>query len=247
MKKKIIIYSTIALLITSGFYYKTKEPSLIPIELAKIAPMIGDSAYFESMAALGFKDEKISHIISYVKNRGYWEREFGLKFIGNDEMDKFLNDNSFILGPASNFKSTVPVEAGKRIIKEYERISNFSSSYTLTLLHDNLSYTLSKNDLVIVPQSGQTLNWMNYVSGTAWASMTRLVKPEAMGKHNIRASDFFTLAKTPNSDVLIIASKSEFKTEGMDLINRILSHPVPKDPIAVIKVKDGYVELASWE
>lgn len=247
MKKKIITCSILTLLVASGFYYKTKEPALIPMELTKVAPMVAGSSYFESMAALGFKDEKISHIISYVKNREYWKNGFGLKFIGDDEMSKFLNDNSFILGPASNFKSTVPVEAGRRIISEYERISDFSASYTLTLPHSNLTYTLSKNDLVIVPKSGETLDWINYICGTGCHGITRVVKPEAIAKYNIFPSDFFTLVKTNPSDVLIIASSSEFKTEGMDLINRILSHPTPKDPIAVLKVKDGYIELASWE
>ncbi len=93
------------------------------------------------------------------------------------------------------------------------------------------------------------LNWMNYMKIDNLEAMTSVVKLSAIQRENMPITAFFTLEKQKeiSNGVIIIGASKYFNTSGMNLIDRILSVPPPKDPIAALKVANGYVELANWE
>jgi hypothetical protein len=201
---KIVLTVLLFLSLGAGVYFtltsaksKTIARSLKGFPVETELPKGIDSAYIEELRNHGFHNSPQVKTWLNVVSRKWWKEQYGLCFIGDDEMTKFLLDNDFIMGEAGKFLDNVPVEAGKEMMSNLKRIENWLPS----------------------------LGFGGFI----------------LDGDTIRQTDPIRDRK-----IFIIAAAGKFDTTGMVLREGILEAIAPPDPIAVVKVDYGWVELANW-
>lgn len=154
--------------------------------------------YITKMQMLGLGNAENIRTYSYILERQKWHKKYGLVFIGNEEMKKFLKDNDFVIGEARRYKDNIPVTEGNLINENLHRIKESLPHRQYPVIRDGITYIGGDNP------------------------------------------------SEPIMDIFIIASAMKFNTEGMVIEEGVLKAIAPPDPIAVVKVQNGYVELAHW-
>lgn len=254
MKKKTIISLCVvcfivgAIAYSSASYYTQKDRTLVRPKINEL-PLGYDSTSISQLYKIGFSNTKAALSIEAYTQRKLYQEKYGLSFLSNDEMTDFLKKNNFILGDADTYIGEIPANAVKSILDNVRKLHDTRSIYTLTLTHNNLSYELFSDELFIAFIGNRTsLRWEEVLSDNK-NSITDFVKPSAIKSHGIVMSDFWTITLNRPSEnkVMVVGGAKEFNTTGLQIVEGILSLPVPKDPIAVQKVRGGYVELASWQ
>jgi len=245
MKKKrnVIVSIIVLLLITCAATYRLKDRTLKRPDYSLELPEGLDSTYISELNKHGVSNFKESILYRNIMQRRYWKENCGLNFLGENEMKDFLSDNNFILGDVDKYKKMIPVEAGKIMIQNIEKIKKFERPvYVLWRIGEN-AITLQKEDVIPEMSEGQTIDFVNYRDYP-----NGIITNDAVKKYNLSLDIYYNLRKEICiTKILIVGSIKEFNIEGMDLIENVLTRPSPKDPIAVIKVQDGYVELVNWE
>ena len=243
MKKKIIIGCLLAIIASSAFVYKTKERTLVRPNLSTELPYGLDSDYIKKMISLGMNTSKEAKLLINVSQRKYWKTTFGLNFLGEDEMATFLSDNSFILGPADKYKNIVPTEAGHTLAKNFDMIGDYQEEKYSYWSIGGTVYTLTKKEVLINLIPGQTI-WFPVLSEQGLITKSAILRTGLVPnvycllRHELK----------PKNSIYIIGAQKDFNIPSdWSIVNDILMPPPPKDPIAVIKVYGGYVELARWE
>jgi hypothetical protein len=248
MKKKIlaltamfilgaIVYSTASFFVEK--YAQVKRPVI-----QSLLPAGYDSASIADLYAVGFKNAKNIELYEAYKTRKKYMDEYHIMYMTDTQVKQLLSDNNFILGDADRFTGTIPKFAIDSIVSKVKQVGDNRSIYELFLPHNNLQFDLYSDEMNKVPVSGHA-NWDAYY-GTLFGNF---IKQSAIAKHKIPASDFWqiNLKKQSNTRVVIIAGANQFDITGMQVVQGILSLPVPKDPIALLQVPGGYVELVNWK
>lgn len=220
------------------------------------APKGYSEAFAKKLQEAGFTANENVTYMQTKEHRDYWQKTFGLNFIGDVEIQKFLHDNDFIMGETTRYLGEMPQSAFVEMNKNLEMVRKKYAPFVKFSEIDN-----DFNGTFMFTDGGGVTGWSSSLSWSPMPSTTReftydvptgvrvtelvdgTVKTERVekGKSTI-IYDTLPL----NSEVWIIAAKAKFNTEGMQLEGRILRNP-PTDPIALVKVKSGYVELANWE
>lgn len=248
MKKKIITIASLLLIAGAWFFTQSstlvKKPATISRPwLDKEIPLGFDSAYVSELSKVGVNATKDYKLLTYSNGRKYWKNSCGLNFIGNDEMTSFLTDNNFILGDVGRYNESIPVDAGRALLINIKKVKSLDRPVYSYWTTGGAAFTLTKEEVIPEIAEGQTIefvNWRSYPNG--------IITNEAMERTGLKADIFCSLRREKTTtNIMIIAAAKNFNTEGMNIKDNILTAPPPKDPIAVVKVQDGYVELASWE
>ena len=188
--------------------------SLSAYPMSIVLPKGVSVEYVEMMGKLGFGNTETIRNAKYIIERQKWQKDFGLNFIGDAEMKKFLKDNDFIMGNSSQYIDEIPAEAGAKILVNYNRI--------------------------VPPPPPPSKDEVYAISGTGvitWGGMLRTEEVPPPTEAQLL---------TNRNTIFVIAGAKKFNTEGMRLVDGILTAIPPVDPIALIKVDHGYVELANW-
>jgi len=255
MKNKKTLTIAIICLLMGGVIYNASsylyrsEMSLKRLGLQYSLPKGFDSASVSELYKMGFKNVQSAGFINAVIKRKMYNEKYGLLFMSDSEVESFLKDNNFIMGDADKYIGNLPEHAVTNIISNFEKLNDKRSVYLLTLTHDRISFELYSDELKYeIVDKATVISWDTDYAKTM-GRIQSIVKESAMANKNIPNSDFWTLRKMKNSNerVMVIGGAKDFNTTGMELVKGIISLPVPKDPIAILKVPGGYVELASWE
>lgn len=181
MKKLLFIIIPIA---AGLFIYATLRPAK-PIKQKSESEI-----YFESLKDYGFYNTpELGKRFGSIKER--YKKETGLDFIADDEMIQLTTNNGMVWSQATNYKSSLPVEAGKQIIKSYN-----------------------------------ILKIKHYYNDSFWGWIE-------IGKNHY--GDNIETDK----GVFVVSYPEMFK-DGAPLHSG-------KDPIAVVKIDGGWLELARWK
>lgn len=206
-------------------------------------PMNGiDSAYAESLKDIGFVNAE--NVVSNEKNASFrfWKEKYNMSFRSEESVKKFLRDNDFIMGEAKKYKGVIPIEAGRHMMRMYLLVKDEVKTIFIRATHENISYQVSRNDMS--DRYGQPGSWREYGMLT---NLAAIVKPKAMTKYSIADTPFWEVTEIdPKEKIMIIGPASKFDVTGMQLVDGFLKKVPPSDPIAVLKVDGGYVELAHW-
>jgi len=211
MKKKIItgVLFGVALLAGSFFLYSSKvrpiARSLKDYPTTITLPANVDSTYVANLEALGFVNIADVQTYHYIVARQKWQRDYGLNFIGDNEMTRFLEVNDFIMGESSRYIDKIPAAAGELIIANFKRIEK------------------------VVPHPLPTPDQM------VWFNLT----------HEGAGEEIQIMPPLPLI-IYVVAGVNKFDTSGMEIKQGVLTAVAPPDPIAVMKVEHGWVELAAW-
>lgn len=250
MKKRLIIVGISAFLLgavvySAASYYTTKVMGVKRPRLETVLPGGYDSVSISELYNMGFEKSKVVRLSEVIQKRKMYQDKYGLLFMSDSEMKSLLGSNNFIMGATNKFIGDIPAASLKEIVENVGRLNDARSVFNLTLTHDDITFELYSDELNLIPSNGH-LDWQSY----QWKyNIPDVVKASAIKSHGIPASDFWTLDRSAerNQRVMIIAGANQFDISGMQVVEGILSLPVPKDPIAVLKVPGGYVELANWE
>jgi len=246
MKKKLLFTGLIvAALVVVLFIQAKPKPLARELKYANRSLSFADnfdSAYYADLKAAGFTSIENVKALSYITERKKWMREYGLYFLGDAEMSQFLSDNDFIIGPASRYIEDVPKEAGLKMIENFNKIYSVSMNAPnrYKLYTRNNEWILDESEFIRPPSE----NFCNDPS-----TATAYVYPEIIMQKGIEITPFFCIERQSvetGVQIQIIAAAKCFNTVGMVIEDRVLKAVPPKDPIAVVKVKDGWVELANW-
>lgn len=232
-----VVYSTASLFTTK--YVHLKRP-----KISNLIPEGYDSASVADLYSMGFsKAKNIEAYELHSKRKMYFEK-YGLMYMTDAEVKKILSDNNFIMGAADKYIGTIPKFAIDSIVSKTNQIHDKRSIYRLTLTHRRISYDFYSDELHRVPVSGWA-TWEQSFHG----EFRYFIKQSALDKRGIQPDFFWNLSlqKRNNDRIMIIAGANQFDISGMQVIEGILSLPVPKDPIALLEVPGGYVELVNWE
>jgi hypothetical protein len=245
MKKKVIVSLTVAALLIGGgmFFMSAMNRPVSPYPTATKLPTGIDIEYVKKLDSLGFKNNESVMLLKSIEARKYWSDTYGVTYINDNDMAKFLRDNNFIMGDADRFKEEIPTDAGAKIIEGYKKLKGKAMVHTYRSVLNNQSFLLSDEDLQD-PYRNMTGEFKcdkldyNEVAN-------QVIMPETISRLGIRP-DFGWFIRFGESKIKIIAAKSKFNTEGMEIEDGFLRWPAPPDPIAVLQVPNGYVELANW-
>jgi len=237
MKKIIAPAILVGLLVLMCFSMNFSKAKTVKRPMTE-APKGFDEAYVKRLEALGFSQNESVLYLQSKKHQEYWSQTFGLNFIGDGEIQKFLMDNDFIMGEASKYVGDIPKEAGDLISSNLTLLKNKYAPF--------VKYEMErKKEIDRGWVSGGVLtlsfNIPEYPQRQDLPNGTTMVTNMENGK---LTTTYDTIPERPN-EIWIIAAKAKFNTEGMQLEGRILRNP-PEDPIALVKVKNGYVEIANW-
>jgi hypothetical protein len=141
--KKLLWLIPTVLFIAGGMSYFTfsslvPKPEIRSVNQAftrETMPEGMDSARVEQLKSMGFTIVPDVQNYNSVSKRQYYKKEFGLLFIGDNELQKFLDDNDFIMGPATSFRENVPPQAIDKIQENASRLKiKFSYDQTWAVL-----------------------------------------------------------------------------------------------------------------
>lgn len=239
MKKKILIaVLSVMILGAASFLFIRSKSKPVARELKEADRSTSfhkdfDSSYYAELSKLGFSSNDGVKSLRYITERKKWMAGYGLYFLGDEEMSKFLNDNDFIIGPADKYLGEVPKEAGEKMAE------NFSKAFSREIYRvytDDIDIVVYKEDFAYVPER-------DFCNGN---SLQDYFSREIIEKYRIPSTSAFCINKIQGSGIHIISGAKDFNTEGMILKNGILEKTPPVDPIAVVRVAGGWVELTSW-
>jgi hypothetical protein len=244
MKKKILLPALLVLVATATYFVfssSISKPIARSIKLADRsmdAPTDFDVTYLESLKDVGFNSLKDVKHLKNIQNRKDWMDKCGVYFLGDDEMTKFLTDNDFIIGAADRFLCEIPKEAGVNMIQRFRPIRDSLTMYYLHIYNTfDMVYCLEASEMAIKPE--------NIIRRKEEESFVKYLKPSTIEERKIPAPYVWDM-NIVRPEIQIIAAAKCFNTEGMIIEDRILKATPPKDPIAVVKVKDGWIELVNW-
>lgn len=239
MKKKIFV-SVLCLAIISAsaiFFTSSKErPAARHVKAWQVMELSKDfdSAYIATLSEAGFDNIGSVKNLKYVSARKYWMDKYGLYFLGDDEMQKFLKDNDFIIGDASRFLEEIPKTAGKEMIDNFKKA--FNEPYFLFYQKDK-QWVLKYAEVSNKPDRGFCDNGHN---------TNDYIEEGVMRRYNIPVTNNFCIEVHSGYIIQIVSGANCFNTTGLTIEDGILKAVPPKDPIAVVKVNNGWVQLAGW-
>lgn len=255
MKNKKVITIAIVCLLIGGIIYNASSylyrsnMSLKRVGLQYSFPKGYDSTSVSELYKIGFKNVENAGVVDAVIKRKMYSEKYGILFMSDSEVQCFLKDNNFIMGDADKYIGNLPDHAVKNIVSNFEKLNDKRGIYLLTLPHDHISFELYSDELKYgIVDKSTVISWDTDYFNTK-GEIRSMVKDAVIVNKSIPNSSFWNIRKLKdyNERVMVIGGAKDFNTAGMELIKGILSLPVPKDPIAVLKVPGGYVELASWE
>lgn len=129
MKKLIVPLSVLAVGIGGYFVLESSMAKPIATSLKEFPhtmelPKGIDSAYVAKLNEFGFGNTQSAREYRYILARQKWQKNFGLTFIGEQEMSNFLEDNGFIIGASDKFLESIPAEAGREMMDNYNKIKD---------------------------------------------------------------------------------------------------------------------------
>lgn len=243
MKKKVLVSVIIGLALAAGgyfFIFAKSKPNVRSVKMWQRQMEFDknfDSAYIASLSQAGFSSLKEVKNMKYVIERIKWMKEYGLHFLGDEEMNKFLVDNDFIIGDADQYIGDVPPDAGKEMIANFKKIGFVEKRYKLTL--NSGRQIIFTAEEVSPTQIGDGVN-----TNLHWTQ--DFISRDLMTLNNIPNESGFSIVPE-GVKIQIVAGMEKFNTQGMVIEDRILkAPPPPPDPIAIVKVRYGWVQLAGW-
>lgn len=254
MKKAIIgllvVAASVGLYFSFTSYISKKKENTLQRQVVK--PILSDklpegfdSVYVERMSELGMNTTKEAMLLLNVKQRKYWKENFGLTFMGDNEMTEFLAENKFILGEANRYLHMIPVEVGNVMIDNINKINPPDKKMYRFWETAGSTWILNEEDVNVHPTVGRNIDFAYYDNEQTYRMIKQSIREKYSLPNNLHCH--IMLEPTKKSEIYIIGSAKEFNTTGMVIEDGILKAIPPKDPIAVLKVPNGYVELASWE
>jgi hypothetical protein len=241
MNKKSVL---IAILLVSGVVFGVSR--IIPAKEKDV-----DVKVFLKEA--GFN--KIPELRSYSVdvNKKYWLNKYGLYFVTLKEMDSLLLLNNFIIGASQFYKESIPDAAAKEMAVNYKKIKNdvpayyidptsgLGSNYTTAFTEDEVGWWMSGK-----------LNDDSY----DYTLISRKLEKRLTKKGRKTLRDVYRISGAHSWNmqyrkpvIEVVADKSKFDTTGMVIVNNHLLRPEPprRDPIAVVRHREGYIILARWD
>lgn len=160
--------------------------------------------------------------------RKFYLENYGLKFYTQAEVEKIARDNNMQFGMAEDFIPEIPVEHFNKIETNYKKISTellyFSAGQFAGEIATDIGIKLCENDFIKIPEKL-----------TQDIQINEWIKPEAIKKYNIIQGKYFNIAPFGNlGKIRLICPPDAFIHRG------------PLDPIAIVPVHDGWVELDRW-
>lgn len=246
MKKKILFSSlfivclAVSYLVLSSSKGRKIERTVKSYERGIVLPEGVDSTYSEKLISLGFNNES-TNIYRYTQRRKFYFEKYGLNFIGETELTKFLKDNDFICGESSRYIDEIPLQAGKKMVQNFDKIKSSIRIHKYRDVLSNQSFLISEDD--IIKKVEGNLYECNELNSAEILHQT--IKRSTIVEYGLVGRFGWFIQRSPYQIHIIGAAKS-FNTTGMVIEEGILKAMPPKDPIAIVKVNDGWVELANW-
>lgn len=252
--KKFFLFVALPLLIISAFVFSMDFKKATSVKRPNTAAPIGYSEHYaKTLEQFGFVQNENVLYLQTQKHRDYWQKNFKLNFIGDGEIQKFLRDNDFIMGPTSSYLGAIPENSlrqldamGADLKNRYPPFIKWENDTRKWNEREGMTFgtvtlgtpsTLSISDggmatwseIIPIPKTTELIDGTQIIEGTDKGKTTKTIDTIPLSPQNI----------------FIIAAVDKFDTKGMNLEGRILRNP-PRDPIAVAKVLNGYVELVNW-
>jgi hypothetical protein len=145
-----------------------------------------------------------------------------------------------------------------------ERRKHYKEKYDLNFLSTSeLSNLVTENHLIIGPAENYigtipsdvmiqiSINYDKFKKtdlnkGISYVAPDNRVWTKAQVDEMSNLDRMYVLSGNKKGTVLVAAPQSQFNTAGYIIIDNQMVKPPPKDPLALIEVEGGYIELGRW-
>lgn len=227
--KKFFLFASLALLCSSYLIvsrYKVDETkSKVIKSTVKVTDVNIEDASLKTLKDIGLVNIPTIANAEATKNRKFYKEKYGLNFISETEMDVIVKENNLLIGETENFIGNIPENAAKDISKNY-------AIYTAKFLELNKGSYMSPDGRIFTQEYVDELLKKNRKADANWIT----------GKDK---KGGYKIDETFSFKVNIAAPASQFRINDFEIINPKTGEII-KDPLALIRVNNGWVELARW-
>lgn len=202
----------------------------------------------EFLYSAGFKN--IPTFKDWEKNvdREFWKKHRALNYISYQEADSLMQLNNFIVADAENYIGNIPDSTQKLIHINYEKIEDDMLTYAIDARDGKSAYLFSGNEVGWWLRNRESANWSDFVILSS-VLYDRLDDKNAIMKAGCPNVNRWEMNRDYTNTKIKIIANAKYFAPGTTLDSNKLSlaKPIVKDPLAVIKHRNGYVVLAVWE